>query len=181
MSVIVVSSYLPKLGERAYRSEKFRVVGLPCGDDDLDYYRGLEVVWGGNHTIVNVEHDMECSDELIQDLLDCPHPACTHAYPLRQWGHIAHRHGPLPPAGSMDWWLRPDEEEEWATYGGIGFCKMTPEARVRPLSEPREWPTLDVIVARAVEGPEVVPHGAYEGKRWHVHWPAIEHYHPPGA
>lgn len=172
--VVVVASHLK--GAKHFRSKKFRVVSLPCVDD-LDYWGGLAALWEGDLTIVNVEHDMECSDELIQQLLDCPHPLCTHAYMLRSpVYHYCHRNGPQPPAGGYeDWWIK--EGEEWATYGGIGFCKITSQARVRPL-EPREWPTLDIVLTRAVEGPEVVPPTVQHGRRWHVHWPAVHHEHP---
>lgn len=174
--VIVVSSYLPEKGERPYRSKEFRVVALPCGtgyDSLFDYSRGLQAVWGSDFTIVNVEHDMECSDGLIQQLLDCPHPLCAHAYLLRKKGPYAYRNGPLPPAGGYeDHWLRPGDE--WATFGGIGLVKITPGARVRPLPE-REWSTVDIVVTKACEGAEVVPGGHHKGRRWHVHWPAIKH------
>lgn len=174
--VIVISSYLPSEGEKPYRSKEFRVVALPCRtshDGLFDYSRGLQAVWGSDSTIVNVEHDMECSDGLIQNLLDCPHPLCAHAYLLRKSGPYAYRNGPLPPAGGYeDHWLKGGEE--WATFGGIGLVKITPEARVRPLPE-REWSTVDIVVTKACEGPEVVPGGHHLGRRWHIHWPAIKH------
>jgi hypothetical protein len=170
---IVLCSYLP--GEETFKSERFRVVPLECVDD-LDYWGGLSALWETKHTIVNVEHDMECSDELIQQLLDCPQPLCTHAYRMKgENAPFCHRMGPLPPAGSiLDYWVK-GPEDEWATYGGIGLCKITPEARVRDL-EAREWPTLDIVVTKAVEGPEVVPGSVKEGRRWHVHWPEIGHW-----
>jgi len=174
--VIVVSSYLPSGGEKPYRSKRFRVVALPCGtghEDLYDYCRGLQAVWGSDFTIVNVEHDMECSDGLVQQLLDCPEPLCAHAYRLRKNGHYAYRNGALPPSGGFeDQWI--GEGDEWATFGGIGFVKITPEARVRPLPD-REWSTLDIEVTKACEGPEVVPAAAYSGHRWHIHWPEIKH------
>lgn len=174
--VIVVSSYLPSEGEKPYRSKEYRVVALPCGtghDDLFDYCHGLQAVWESDFTIVNVEHDMECSDGLIRRLLDCPHPLCAYAYLLRRSGPYAYRNGPLPPAGGYeDHWLK--EGEEWATFGGIGFVKIAPEARVRPLPD-REWSTLDIVVTKACEGPDVVSGASYRGRRWHVHWPAIKH------
>jgi len=121
-------------------------------------------VWGTDATIVNVEHDMECSDELIQQLLDCPHPLCTHAYKL-YWPsthqvrpHYAQRDGG-PNYGE---WIK--EGVEWCGFTGIGFCKITPEARVSALVE-SPWQTVDCDVTKATEGP------------WHVHWPEVEHYH----
>jgi hypothetical protein len=165
---IVLASRLP--GEKPLQSKKFRVVDLECVDD-LDYWGGFAALWDEDVTIVNVEHDNECSDKLIQQLLDCPHPLCGYVYRLKgaDDAPYSYRQGPLPPAGGiLDWWLK-GPDEEWATFGGIGFCKITPEARVRPL-ESRDWHTLDIMVTKAVEGPEVVPDGRNEGRRWHVHW-----------
>jgi hypothetical protein len=162
--LIVLASHLP--GEGRFRSEQFRIVSLLCVDD-LDYSRGLQSLWGSDHTLIVLEHDMECSDELIQGLLDCPHSLCTHSY-LLHWAsthsakpHYAQMVGSRPSVGGGDWIKRGDE---WADFTGIGFCKITPEARVRPLEE-TGWQDVDCAVTKAVEG------------RWHVHSPPIEHYH----
>jgi hypothetical protein len=53
---------------------------------------------------------------------------------------------------------------ERAAYSGIGFCKIAPEARVRPL-ERDTWRGLEWQVNAATEGD------------WHVHWEPIEHHH----
>jgi hypothetical protein len=74
--VVVVSSYLP--GEEPKRSE-FPVHPIEC-TGEFSYCHGLAGVWAGDATIVNVERDMEFSDELVQGLLDCPHPACMYPY-----------------------------------------------------------------------------------------------------
>ncbi len=110
---------------------------------------------------------MECSDELIQALLGCPHPLCTHAYKL-YWPsthamrpHYGHSVGRKAHIGGGKW-VEPNAE--WAHYSGIGFCKITPEARVRPLRR-EHWSLLDIQVTAATEG------------RWHIHWPSVEHYH----
>ena len=172
MAELVVASYVPP--EKHLRSKQFRVVALPC-TDEFSYCRGLQALWDTDHTIVNVEHDMEYSDELTQNLLDCPFPLCAHAYLLRKSTHYCYRNGPQPPAGGfLDHWIH--EGAEWATFGGIGFVKITPQARVRPLAN-REWQTLDIEVTRAVEGPDVVPPSVWEGRRWHIHWPAVDHDH----
>ena len=161
--VLVVSSYLP--GGTPYRSERFRVRRVVC-DDVYDYSRGVAAVWGRGETLVVVEHDMECSDDLIAELVDCPEPLCSHAYELfwpsthKPVPHYAHRTGPQPPAGGE--WV--SEGDEWADFTGIGFCKIAPEARVRPLVE-SSWQHVDMAVNKAVEG------------RFHLHWPPITHDH----
>jgi hypothetical protein len=167
MRPVVVASHL--LGEGHFQSERFEVVPVECVGD-TDYSRGLQAVWGTDATIVNVEHDHECSDLLIRQLLDCLHPLCTHAYKLYMAStgglpHYAQRDG----GPNYGQWIT--EGMEWCGFTGIGFCKITPQARVRPLVE-SPWQTVDCEVTKATDGP------------WHVHWQegkngptSIEHYH----
>jgi hypothetical protein len=157
---LVLASCLP--GEDYVASERFAVVPIRC-IDPLDYWRGVEVWWQSRRTIVNVEHDMECSDDLIQTLLDCPEPFCTWAYFLGKPSggpHWAHRTGRQPPCGGV--WI--EEGDEWADFGGIGFCKIEPSVRVRELGE-QTWQFVDIAVFASVQ------------RQVHVHWPAIEHRH----
>lgn len=138
--------------------------------NNFAYGDGLHELWPQEVTIVNVEHDMEFSDALAQQLLECPHSLCTHAYQM----HIPrdyYAHGWLPrekglaSQASCIRWIRPTEE--WVDYSAVGFCKIAPEARQRhELAEDIPW--------MAVE-PEV--NAAVAGLLWHVHWPEIEHYH----
>lgn len=134
---------------------------LPPNDDDgLGYWRGLSALWDSPDTIVNVEWDMEFSPALVDALLACPHPLCTHAYqmhiPRTYYAHSARRDG-------MDgFWL--GKGVEWAAYSAIGFCKIAPQARVRPLARD-VWRGVEMQVNAATDGP------------FHVHWPAIRHYH----
>jgi hypothetical protein len=104
---------------------------------------------------------MECSDGLIRGLLDCYAPFCTYAYRLHHiGGKWAQSVGPKPPA--VGEWIA--KGEEWCDYTGIGFCKVTAKARVRPLAE-SNWETVDIAIAKATD------------VRVHVHWPEVEHYH----
>jgi hypothetical protein len=117
--------------------------------------------WRTSHTLVNVEHDHDPSDELIQELLDCPEPMCVWAYMLHHLPgppHYAQRDGG-PGYGE---WIRPGVE--WCGFSGIGFCKITPGARVRPLGE-SPWQEVDCAVSRATDC------------KVHVHWPAVAHHH----
>jgi hypothetical protein len=157
---VVLCSHLT--GEGHFQSERFEVVPIECVEPE-DYRNGVAAWWEGDRTICNIEHDMEVSDELIQGLLDCPHPMCSWAYwlGLPSGGpHWAHRTGRKPPCGGV--WV--ETGDEWADYGGIGFCKITPDARVRPLPE-QTWQFVDIAVFEATD------------VRVHVHWPAVEHYH----
>lgn len=163
-SEVVLASHLP--GEGHFRSERFRVVSLPC-EGDLDYSHGMQTLWATGKAICNIEHDMECSDELIQELLDCPHPLCTHAY-LLYWPsthqaqpHYAQRHG----GTNYGDWIK--QGEEWCDFSGIGFCKIVPQARVRPLVD-SHWSIVDCAVTNATDA------------HWHVHWKngvGVEHWH----
>jgi hypothetical protein len=138
------------------------VVPVPCVGE-LDYSRTLRSWWRTSRTIVNVEHDMEVSDELIQALLDCPHPFCTHAYTLFpvSTGKRAHYAQAASKPHIEDWIAA---GVEWCAFTGIGFCKITPEARARRLGE-STWQFVDLAVSAATDCPV------------HVHWPAVSHYH----
>lgn len=157
---VVLASHLPGAGH--FESERFEVWPIECVEPE-SYCAGVAEWWESDKTIVNVEHDMECSDDLIQTLLDCPEPFCTHAYWLNAVSggpHWSHRTGRQPPCGGV--WI--EEGEEWADFGGIGFCKIAPEVRVRPLPE-STWQFVDIAVFASVQ------------QQVHVHWPATAHHH----
>lgn len=160
MSTVVLASHLP--GEGHFRSERHRVLAVPCVAD-TDYSQGWQALWDTDLTIVGVEHDHEVSDELVQGLLDCPHSLCAWAYLLHMpstggASHYAQRDGG-PNYGD---WIKPGVR--WCGFSGIGFCKIAPEARVRSLAE-SPWQIVDCAISRATDGD------------WHVHWPAIDHFH----
>lgn len=158
---LIVLSHLP--AEPPFRTDLSSVA--ICCESEFDYWRGIADAWGHGGPLVIVEHDMECTDELITELLDCPRSLCTHAY-LLYWvstgqadPHYAHHVGGI--------WITaggPDAE-----YSGIGFCKINPEARIPLVSldpdhEPH-WSHVDRAVNRAITC------------RWHVHWPGVDHNH----
>lgn len=122
--------------------------------------------WASNRVLVNIEHDMECSRELVAELLTCRHPLCTHAYrmylPRTYWAHGRVTDYRLRETGEGIQWAA--EGQEWADWSAIGFCKVGPEARVAPLAR-TEWSGVETAVNLAV------------GERWHIHWPGVEHYH----
>lgn len=157
-TTVICSSRLPAEISPAQGS-RYALRQVVC-EDRYDYWRGLATLWGEGSTIINVEHDMQFSDALVADLLDCPHPRCCHAYicwlPEMVWAHT------YDGCGMHGTWIR--EDEEWAGYSAIGFCKLTPEARTLPLGR-ATWQGLERSVNDASPGP------------WHIHWPGVSHYH----
>jgi hypothetical protein len=152
----VASSYLD--GESPAALTNYDVAGIRCVDK-MDYWRGLNAAWSGPGTLVNVEHDMECTDELVRQLVDCPWPACSHAY--RVW--LSDRQQFVFAARSSGGgWV--DEGVTAADYAGVGFCKIEQTARSFPLRR-GPWIAIEQAVNQAVG-------------EWHIHWPAVEHYHP---
>ena len=145
---------------------------VPTNDDRYAYWQAVAQVWQSPEAFVNVEWDMEFSPALVDALLACPQPLCTHAYQMHNARQPYWAHGQMPAeeglrrqAAGIQWI---SEGEQWAEYSGIGFCKITPQARVSA-PERAEWPAVEQMVNRVVQGP------------WHVHWgpsgKGIAHYH----
>lgn len=135
---------------------------------DTAYAETLARAWEAGRTIINVEHDNEFSQDLVDQLLLCPEPLCTHAYrmwvPYVRWAHGFAQNR----AGMMVRWI--DEGETLCDWSGIGFCKITPAARLMngEFLEPLplvHWRSVEAAVNQRVTVP------------WHVHWPEIEHDH----
>ena len=164
--VVVLSTYTP--GGAPKTSGAWPVESVECGGE-LSYWAGFSRLWDSDQTIVNVERDMQFDDALVAELVDCPHPLC--AYPYRVYptakGKFIYCGTATPPGGEGDpVWLSPGDE--WAVWHSIGFCKITPQARVKPL-DAMFWQWLEHSINR------VVCRAA--GLQWHVHWPEIRHYH----
>lgn len=137
--------------------------------DVFDYGDGWRELWESGDTIVCVEHDMEFSDALVDELLSCPQPLCAHAYLMHQYGPPFYAHGWLPQQkglraqASCIRWI--DHGEERADYSAVGFVKIAPRARRFPLAENIPWMAVEQEVNAATTG------------TWHIHWPGVEHYH----
>lgn len=168
---MILESHLPD--EPPFASAVHTVKPITCSGP-FDYWRGVLAAWNTDETLIIVEHDMECSDGLIQALIDDPHPLATFAYPL-YWAstgkpdpQYAQRVGEFPP--DRKYLGTPiSEGDEWADYSGIGLCKIAPEARLELIpygDEPEShWQHVDMAVNAAVKG------------RWHVLWPEVDHRH----
>ena len=160
--MIVVASYLP--GETPFTSERFTVQPVLCVND-FDYSHGLGEVWASSKIVVNVEHDLEVSDDIIARLVDCVEPLCAQTYPLyAASGSHGTEHGPIYPYCASNpgpWVAEGDECAEWAAPG---FIKVTPSARTGPLPE-KHWLTVEAATNFHTPG------------RWHLHWPPVQHDH----
>ena len=173
--VVITSSYLS--GEEPLRSERYDVHGIECKDvrGEFDYCFGLQEAWMTDKIVVNVEHDMEFSDELVDGLVNCPWPLCAYAYQvwptaLQRWIYCATS---KKTNGLLSWLNKGDE---WAYWSSIGFCKVAPSARAKPL-DLIFWQYLEHSVNRAVGK---YGDGKGAGLDWHIHWNegiGIEHYH----
>ena len=173
--VIITSSYLT--GEDPVRSERYDVHGIECKlkHGEFDYCQGLQDVWMTDKILVNVEHDMEFSDDLVDGLVNCPLPLCAYAYQvwpteLQRWIYCATS---VKSNGNLSWLNKGDE---WAYWSSIGFCKIASSARVKPLDR-LFWQYTEHSVNRVV-GKYMDAGGA--GNDWHIHWNdgiGIEHHH----
>ena len=210
--VIVTSSYLT--GEEPVRSDRYEVQGIECHTEhgEFDYCDGLQKAWITNKVLVNIEHDMEHSDALIDGLVNCPYPVCAYAYQVyptalgryiycatsrKVWkeedeadyrmGHEGTNPSDLSGVNAFDRelgvrkvgdeyisWL--DEGDQWAVWSSIGFCKIAPVARTKPLDR-LFWMYIEHSVNRSV-GKYMNAGGAnYD---WHIHWnegKGIQHHH----
>jgi len=160
LNAVVVCSHL--LDEGHFRSDRWPTAPVLCREHEpLDYWAGLNRLWRSDVTIINVEHDIEASDEHIQALLDCPHPLCSHAYRCN-WISSGIPGGVIAAGlGERDSEYNPNPGylqggEEWAAWSAIGLVKVTAVARVGPL-RPEPWQRLELAVYDAVTTP------------WHMH------------
>ena len=162
MAAIVLASHLP--GEGHFRSERHRVVPILCRDP-LDYWRGLAEWWDSDETLVNLEHDIEATDDQVDELLDCQHSLCSWAYRCH-WAstglpHDVYAHGTGDRYRNTHYLTG---GEPWADWSAIGFLKIGPGARVGPLA-PATWSEVELSIEAAIDGPV------------HMHWPEVTHHH----
>ena len=123
---IVLASHLP--GEGHFESIRFTVRPVECADR-FDYWRALATLWDQPVTIINVEHDVEATDEHIAALLACPSALCRWQVPLH-WASTG---------------------QPGMSFGGIGLVKLAANVRVRPLRR-EPWQRVELAVADAVTG-----------------------------
>lgn len=138
-----------------------------CEDRTYGYWEGINALWDSDQDLILVEHDMEFSDDLVAELLSCPHPTCAYPYVVMPVGWP----GKTWSASYGSLWVA--EDTPYASFSSIGFCKLTAEAR-------RGTDFGGRAVWNKVEGS--VHLAAIQNKcLWHLHWPAIQHHHDYAA
>ena len=178
VDTVVVSTHLTD--EDPFKSDVYSVLGVECLTE-FSYWAGVSSVWQKGYTVINIEHDMERSDELVAGLLECPHPLCAYAYTvyptaLGRYIYCATRDRITD--AEFDAGLRPGwiiEGEEWADWSSIGFCKIAPSAQLQPLDK-MFWQWFEHTINRSATRTTQVGHQAVRN-RWHIHWPEVTHYH----
>jgi hypothetical protein len=159
---LIVASRLP--GDPPFKSA-YPVQDVVCEDRFFGYWEGLNAVWASDRTIINVEHDQEFSDDLVAELLSCPYDLCAYPYRVTPFGWPGQTWGAT--YGSV--WV--SDGDPYAMFSSIGFCKITAPARAGTELERLVWDKVEQSVHRAV---------ARCKRLWHLHWPAIQHYHDYG-
>ena len=176
---VVVSSFLP--GEEPFKSDVYAVLGVECVSE-FSYWQGVSSVWQKGLTVVNVEHDMEFSDDLVAGLLDCPHDLCAYAYSvyptaLGRYIYCATRDRITDEEfdqGKRPGWIT-GPADEWADWSSIGFCKIAPAAQTAPLDK-MFWQWFEHCINRVTTA--TVQQGSLAiRRRWHIHWPEVQHHH----
>lgn len=179
MNRMVLSVFVPPL--KAYQSTIYPVVGVPHIDNS-SYYEAIRSFWNRTGTpFINIEHDVEASDDRIADLLGCRHPNCTWAYRFSRTHHIEQDHGQVKHVGQM---VQPDgplyAQSNWYTdergqhfgavkgpteitsvHSGLGFCKITP---IPAPIHPCHWAMVETEINHHIQ-------------EWHIHWPEVHHWH----
>jgi hypothetical protein len=120
--------------------------------------------------MLNVEHDMEITDDLIAELLDCPKELCAAAY-RSHWIATGHPEGRIACGNGSRFTTCTYHEDgqEFAEWSAIGAAKIGHGARIGPLRR-EPWQLLELAVEDAVARP------------WHIHWgprgtEALRHHH----
>lgn len=182
---LVYSGYVPPL--RPFKSAEHNVIDYRL-DKPEDYSIGFIAtlaraeIW--HMPFINVEHDMEISDSHVDELMACPHEFCTFAYKIHKphmvfldLGRVGPYEGDyLAHNAQCDWFTDGNEQRafrpvpddaETCHYTGIGFVKITPDIYA-PNIPICHWTDLETHVNDMV---------IRSGNRWHIHWPAVQHWH----
>jgi hypothetical protein len=156
---IVVAGRLPT--DEPLTSTSYEVHDFECRGK-YDYWAGLASVWARGRTVVNVEHDMPFSDDMVEELLSCDSELCAYPYVVRPGRARCYTFS----ASNGRGWLKGDEP--FATFSAIGFAKIAASAQEGTNLERCRWGMVEGKVHLAV---------ASHKRVWHIHWPEIPHGH----
>ena len=143
---------------------------LPVGADTR-YEDEIHHRWGHDDLII-LEQDIVPSWGHLQNLIACPYPLCTVAYPLNQPMAPGQFHGELVQrnyrADGSRYWI--PYGTEWADLTGLGFVRIRQAWQWAhpPAWQAGVWSDLDARISW----------WTYQQKiRWHVHYPLARHHH----
>lgn len=167
MTAVILHPYVPGHRE-ADQGPTWRVLGelrqrwevedMALGADPYGYWAGLFCRWHDGRTWLVIEHDIEPSIGLVEEMLECPETMCTRPYATGPGQHEAvaqFEAGRVP----------------WSVAASLGCTKIAPAARAHPwpLPQPVHWSRLDTeLTSRMTRLP---------GEMWHLHWGRLVHHH----
>lgn len=151
-----------------------KIVDIPCTSEG-DYPRAWAENWDFDGTLVNLEHDLVPTLQVLDELIDCPSKLCTQAYKIYPLSTALDREVFVQRLASKDevrfdrWVLEGDAH---ADYTGLGLAKLEAEVRstipTSNIERYASWKGFDFSLSNLFH---------VQGKRWHIHWPAIPHHH----
>lgn len=159
-SPVILCTHL--VGAPSRPSARWATTPLLC-DADTDYAAGVAAAWSTDRVLINIEQDIQATDDHIQALLDCPHPVCAWSYLVYAasgihdapaYPFVARQPGPWVTYGT-----------EWAEWAAPGFIKIAPTHRRGPFPAHAHWLDVEHATNALTTGP------------WHLHWPPVEHDH----
>jgi hypothetical protein len=151
---LVLSSYTEDSAPLA--CEHFRIIPWLC-TDDYDYDKLFRVFWNANATLVNVEHDVRVSSDVLNELIDCGHDFCTIPYVL-----YPVTTGLKEPTSSVS---------SNGVFSSLGCVKLSmARTKARVLWDSVCWNLVDFAVNNTLKQ-EIA------GFRWHVHTGSVFHDH----
>lgn len=135
-----------------------------------DYCNSLAKIWPINDNLMIVEHDIDFTQDLFDELADCPAALCVPMYKLypattglsnEVW---AHRREGNPFLEFIS------EYQEWVPYAGLGMAKINTMVR-HILNDPPinvHWKELDTAISQYFYSHNMM---------WHVHRTEARHLH----
>ena len=140
------------------------ILDWPCLGDQ-DYAEGLRMIWPLRVPVIVVEHDI-LPGNVVEELLECPHPFCVPLYKLYPvttclaspvWAHRRDLED-----GQLEFI---PEWQEWVPAVGLGMAKIGTARQAYSPPPLVNWTYLDTALSKHL------------GVQWHVHKTEVAHLH----